>query len=391
MIDLNEPYDVYVATEVGDVSNGGISKWVDDWVKNVAPYLIVKPILLIEVEQEEEWIQYVKQFVDVIHRPGSSWEYEYTMSQLPIANYFSLPDRRTIDMVIKGARKFHLLSYPIPIMMYGNSQNWSSKKMRKVYDRKIDSVCIHSLESETLKYQQKLKKFTKKSLGYQQESIKFQNTLIKDSEISIWIGLGDQKNFDYMIPNVYEFKYNLSANSSNVVGFPARCEPRKNLHFLQKIKSLALTSESSFESAFKDSKNQVKFSDITIEDYRVDKIEDFYKRTDWGISHSCFENEPFGYSIFQSVDYGKLPIIHKNWCKDMKYPFRASTQKHFEKQVAEISKLSVEDRNTYLGDLRKYLSQYSSVEKWRDSLLSIYNQDGDQVWLPTSISPSKGV
>ena len=391
MIDLNEPYDVYVATEVGDVSNGGISKWVDDWVKNVAPYLIVKPILLIEVEQEEEWIQYVKQFVDVIHRPGSSWEYEYTMSQLPIANYFSLPDRRTIDMVIKGARKFHLLSYPIPIMMYGNSQNWSSKKMRKVYDRKIDSVCIHSLESETLKYQQKLKKFTKKSLGYQQESIKFQNTLIKDSEISIWIGLGDQKNFDYMIPNVYEFKYNLSANSSNVVGFPARCEPRKNLHFLQKIKSLALTSESSFESAFKDSKNQVKFSDITIEDYRVDKIEDFYKRTDWGISHSCFENEPFGYSIFQSVDYGKLPIIHKNWCKDMKYPFRASTQKQFEKQVAEISKLSVEDRNTYLGDLRKYLSQYSSVEKWRDSLLSIYNQDGDQVWLPTSISPSKGV
>ena len=391
MIDLNEPYDVYVATEVGDVSNGGISKWVDDWVKNVAPYLIVKPILLIEVEQEEEWIQYVKQFVDVIHRPGSSWEYEYTMSQLPIANYFSLPDRRTIDMVIKGARKFHLLSYPIPIMMYGNSQNWSSKKMRKVYDRKIDSVCIHSLESETLKYQQKLKKFTKKSLGYQQESIKFQNTLIKDSEISIWIGLGDQKNFDYMIPNVYEFKYNLSANSSNVVGFPARCEPRKNLHFLQKIKSIALTSESSFESAFKDYKNQVKFSDITIEDYRVDKIEDFYKRTDWGISHSCFENEPFGYSVFQSVDYGKIPIIHKNWCKDMKYPFRASTQKQFEKQVAEISKLSVEDRNTYLGDLRKYLSQYSSVEKWRDSLLSIYNQDGDQVWLPTSISPSKGV
>ena len=32
MIDLTEPYDVYVATEVGDVSNGGVSKWVDDWV-----------------------------------------------------------------------------------------------------------------------------------------------------------------------------------------------------------------------------------------------------------------------------------------------------------------------------------------------------------------------
>ena len=391
MINLNEPYDVYVATEVGNVSNGGISKWIDDWVNNVAPYLIVKPILLIEVEQEDEWINYVKQFVDVIHRPGSSWEYEYTMSQLPIANYFSLPDRRTIDMIIKGARKFHLLSYPLPIMMYGNSKNWSSEKMRKVYDRKIDSVCIHSLESQTLKYQQKLKKFTKKSLGYQQKSINFQNTLINESEMSIWIGLDNEKDFNLNIPNVYEFKYNLDANSSNVVGFPARCEPRKNLHFLQKIKSIALTSESSFKETFTDYKNKVNFSNIIIEDYRVDKIDDFYRRNDWGISHSCFEDEPFGYSIFQSIDYGKIPVIHKNWCKDMKYPFRASTQKQFEKQIAEISNLSVEDRNTYLGDLRKYLSQYSSVEKWRDSLLSIYNQDGDQVWLPTSISPSKSV
>ena len=189
MINLNEPYDVYVATEVGNISNGGVSKWVDDWVKNVASHLIVKPILIIEVEQGEGWVNYVKQFVDVIHRPGSSWEYEYTMSQLPIANYFSLPDRRAVDMIIKGARKFHLLSYPLPIMMYGNAKDWSTEKMRKIYKRKIDSVCIHSLESETLKYQQKLRKFTKKSLGYQQKSIDFQNTLIKDGEVSIWIGL----------------------------------------------------------------------------------------------------------------------------------------------------------------------------------------------------------
>ena len=391
MINLNEPYDVYVATEVGNISNGGVSKWVDDWVKNVASHLIVKPILIIEVEQGEGWVNYVKQFVDVIHRPGSSWEYEYTMSQLPIANYFSLPDRRAVDMIIKGARKFHLLSYPLPIMMYGNSKDWSTEKMRKVYKRKIDSVCIHSLESETLKYQQKLRKFTKKSLGYQQKSIDFQNTLIKDGEVSIWIGLDNEKQFDFMIPNVYKFEHNLSAVDSNVVGFPARCEPRKNLHFLQKINSVAFTSEITFKNIFNDYKKKVKFSNIEIDDYRADKIKDFYRRTDWGISHSCFENEPFGYSIFQSIDFGKIPILHKNWCKDMEYPFRATTQKQFEKQVAEISKLSVEDRNTYLSKLKSYLSKYTSFEKWRDELLSIYNQDGDQVWLPTNISPSKGV
>jgi len=391
MIDLTEPYDVYVATEVGDVSNGGVSKWVDDWVSNVAPHLIVKPILIIEIEQDEDWINYVQQYVDVIHRPGTEWEWEYTMSHLPISNYFSLPDRRTVDMIIKGARKFHLLSYPLPIMMYGNSQNWSSKRMRKVYDRKIDSVCIHSLESITLKYQQKLRKFTKKVINYQQKSIDYQNYLIADSKNSIWIGLDNEKDFDYMIPNVYEFKYNLSANSSNVVGFPARCEPRKNLHFLQKIESIGLTSEKTYINCFDDYKKNVKLNKFQVIDYRSEKIDSFYRRDDWGISHGCFESEPFGYSIFQSVDYGKMPVIHKNWCKDMKYPFRASTQKQFENKVAEISNLSIEDRNIYLGDLRKYLSQYSSVEKWRDSLLSIYNQDGDQVWLPTSISPSKSV
>ena len=68
MINLNEPYDVY-ATEVGDVSHGGVSVWVDYWLQNIAPYLVTKPVLLIEVEQKDEWDIYVKQFVDVIHRP----------------------------------------------------------------------------------------------------------------------------------------------------------------------------------------------------------------------------------------------------------------------------------------------------------------------------------
>ena len=99
------------------------------------------------------------------------------MSRLPITNYFSLPDRRTVDMVIKGARKFHLLSYPLPIMMYGNSNNWSDTRMRKVYDREIDSICIHSLESKTLKYQRKLRNLPKDTLNYQQKSINYQNKL----------------------------------------------------------------------------------------------------------------------------------------------------------------------------------------------------------------------
>ena len=36
--------------------------------------------------------------------------------------------------------------------------------------------------------------------------------------------------------------------------------------------------------------------------FNDDEVNNFYSRSDWGISHSCFENEPFGYSIFQSID-----------------------------------------------------------------------------------------
>ena len=389
MINLNEPYDVYVATEVGSVSHGGVSLWVDYWVNNVAPYLITKPILIIEVEQTDEWDVYVKQFVDVIHRPGSDWEWEYTMSQLPIANYFSLPDRRTVDMVINGARKFHLLSYPLPIKYQGDENNLPVKKMREIYKRDIDSFVCHSLERETIKFQMDTIKFPKKVKKYMKNSIDFQNLLLKDAKLTAWIGVDEDDTFDYHIPNFYEFKHNLPATDSNIVGFPARSEPRKNLNFLKNSKSLLFTSEKNFETNVKNTKT--KFKSVEVIDYKREDIENFFLREDWGISHSCFESEPFGYSIFQSVDYGKLPIIHKNWCKDMKYPFRASTQKQFETQVAKISKLSLEEKNTYLNELRDYLSKFSSKEKWRNDLLSIYNEDGNQVWLPTDLSPSKSV
>ena len=50
MIDLSQEYDVYVATEVGDYSHGGISVWVDKWISEVAPHLNTRPILILEVE-----------------------------------------------------------------------------------------------------------------------------------------------------------------------------------------------------------------------------------------------------------------------------------------------------------------------------------------------------
>ena len=57
-------------------------------------------------------------------------------------------------------------------------------------------------------------------------------------------------------------------------------------------------------------------SKMKIYHYKPEFKDTFYNM-DWGISHSCFTYEPFGYSIFEAVDYGKLPILHKSWCKDL--------------------------------------------------------------------------
>ena len=391
MIDLTEPYDVYLTTEVKEISNGGISKWVDDWLENVAPHLVVKPVLIVEIQPTEEFRTYALQYIHALSRPGDSWGWEYSYRTLSVPNYFSLPDRRTVDMLIDGARKFHMLSYPIPIMMEGNKSGLSVKQMRDTYKRDIDSLCVHSRESKTLKYQQKKLRFGKKDLDYQKKSIEFQELLISDAKETIWIGINDEDGFDYTISNTYEFNHNLSSNDSNVIGFPARCEARKNINYTENLNTIALTSENSVKNYLHRNKLGSKLHKLSIEEYRSNKIEEFFKSNSWGISHSCYENEPFGYSIFQSVDFGKIPILSKDWCIDMDYPFRASSKIQFERQVAKISKLSVEERNNYLEDLRTYLKRYSNNDDWRDDLLSIYNKDGDQVWLPTNISPSKGV
>jgi len=182
-----------------------------------------------------------------------------------------------------------------------------------------------------------------------------------------------------------EYLIKLKNNESNLV-----LELENNN---QKRREIARAVKKAIAAELKaiEAKTKTKFKSVKVIDYKREDIENFFLRKDWGISHSCFESEPFGYSIFQSVDYGKLPIIHKDWCKDMKYPFRASTQKQFQTQVAKISKLSLEQKNTYLSELRDYLSKFSSIEKWRNDLLSIYNQDGNEVWLPTDLSPSKSV
>ena len=95
---------------------------------------------------------------------------------------------------------------------------------------------------------------------------------------------------------------------------------------------------------------------------------------DWGLSHSAFSSEPFGYSIFEAVDRGKLPIIHSTWCKDFEYPYRVSCKKDFVNIYSSIKDSSYSEKNKWFTLLKEYMvDNYSNKDRWVNDLLTIYN------------------
>jgi hypothetical protein len=93
-------------------------------------------------------------------------------------------------------------------------------------------------------------------------------------------------------------------------------------------------------------------------------------RKDFGIFHGAYFKEPFGYSIFQAIDYGKLPIIHTDWARDVDYKYRASTKNEFDKAVKQIRKDTHSIRYTQFAKLKTYLMSFDNRKKWTKDILS---------------------
>ena len=91
----------------------------------------------------------------------------------------------------------------------------------------------------------------------------------------------------------------------------------------------------------------------------------------WGIFHGAYFKEPFGYSIFQAIDYGKLPIINLDWAPEVNYRYRAETKMEFDKMVKTILRDSYETRLENFMRLKSYMLQFDDVEKWVDDIRNI--------------------
>jgi len=158
---------------------------------------------------------------------------------------------------------------------------------------------------------------------------------------------------------------------SNKVGFAARMETRKCPHFLEGIDSLIFTN--SADVRWWEKNLNTDTSKWKVYNYRHEQ-HDMFMKQDWGISHSAHIYEPFGYSIFQAVDWGKIPILAHDWLPKYDYPFRASTPKEFKEQYEKICNLSLQEKRDILFPLREHLRQWDNKEQWRDKLLEIYNR-----------------
>ena len=333
-------YDVYYSTGGGSMVYGGSDVWVNNWLREVAPKLDHPSKLLIHRRRPD----------------GRHIEFES-----PIEILWQGDDPKLFDKYMNECRKLHILhGYYTPHKLITQNQD------------KLSSVVIHVSTDLSLKagFQlgvPKLKHFS--------ANPKWERQVSKMADNVIWIGLDKIPLHDEVdvidIPNYYEFKNNLSCNESNVVGFAARCETRKAPHFLDGIDSLAFTDIKDWR--WWRAHYKCMFEKTRLYQFNYKNIHRFYGRQDWGISHSCHINEPFGYSIFQAFDYGKLPILQMDWIKDFKYPFRSFTKEQFKEQVDNISSLSVQERNDYLDDFREYLRRYDNKSEWSDKYLEIYN------------------
>lgn len=329
-------YDVYYTTGGGPWVNAGTDTWVNLWMELVAPKLDVKPILLLHR-----------------NKPKGHEEYEF-----PIEAYWHGDDMENFEELCSGARRINIL--------HGH---YTPMKIIEENKHKIHSNILHNSVDHILKSQVG----TDASIGwhpYLDSSWEIEINNI--SKHSIWVGLFDILIKNENIPNFYEFKHNLELSQSNNLGFASRCEGRKNPHYLDGLKSFLFTDSKEFNFIWKSSV-KVDTSKMKIYHYNS-KHKDIFYNMDWGISHSSFTYEPFGYSIFEAVDRGKLPILHSTWCKDFEYPYRASSKKEFQDIYKRLIKVPYSEKNHWFKLLKQFMKDnYTNKDKWVEDLLNIYN------------------
>tara|TARA_B100001769_G_scaffold154659_1_gene121352 strand:- start:45 stop:1031 length:987 start_codon:yes stop_codon:yes gene_type:complete len=324
-----------VTTGFGNIIQGGADVWTNHFIDLVLPQLT------------DDY------FIFVDGRKPVGFETSLT-------NYhFHYDDNNKSEQLLKDCTEIHFLH-----------ANYHKREHLWKHKDKWGNIFVHAYLPDMLKYGDSTKQF---QTNIDTEAV---DDLMKYCKQRIWIGLTDSQLFtDYpnnttTIPNFYEFKIDLLLEklTDSKIGFTSRIESRKNVHYLDKHRGFVLSGKYDWKNIVET--NQYDFNDIKFYQWDSNILDSFMKK-DWSISHSCHTNEPFGYSIFQAVDYGKLPILHSDW-GDIDYKYRASSKEEFDSMVEIICRDSYEEQLDNWIRLSEWMMKYDNKWEWRDKIKNLF-------------------
>ena len=335
-------FDVYFTTGIGKI-NTGVDIWVNNWLSEVSNNLETQPVLLI----------YRNKPID--------FNFE-----IPIEHYWYNDEngnhKDIFEEKFKECRRLNILhSHYTPLELIEDNLD---KLWSYVIHNDLSKVYIQSGLSDV-------------EFGWIPHYSKdWENKILVNAKHKIWVGLFDLTEDVFegyqCIPSFYEFTQNKELREFIKIGFTSRCEVRKNPHYLSGLEGYMFTNIRPFQKTWKKEKG-LDFSKLKKIQYESEFNEKYYEM-DWGISHSAFNAEPFGYSIFQNVDWGKLPILSEDWSPDINYKFRAGNKKEFVNIYKSITQLSYEEKNKEFQSLKSQLiDKFSDNQNWTTKLLNIYN------------------
>lgn len=335
-------FDVYFTTGLGKI-NTGVDIWVNNWLSEISNNLDTQPVLLIYRNKPKDF-----------------------NFEIPIEHYWYNDEngnhKDIFEEKFKECRRVNILhAHYTPLELIEENLD------------KLHSYIIHNDLSKV--YVQS--GLSDSEIGWiPYYSKEWENKILVNAKNKVWVGLYDLTEDVFSgyenIQSYYDFEINKELSNSTKIGFTSRCESRKNPQYLSGLEGYMFMNVRAFQKTWR-LENSLDFSKLKKIQYESEYSKTYYEM-DWGISHSAFNAEPFGYSIFQNVDWGKLPILDKDWCPEITYPFRAGTKKEFVNIYRSIVDLSYEEKEKEFKSLKEQLiNKFSTKQNWIQKLLKIYN------------------
>lgn len=337
-------YDILVTTGCGNTIQGGADIWSNHFLNEIYPIISKTKNYKVLVDSK---------------RP-TEWDSSY-FDDLSIDIQFFGDSIENTYKLLENCNKIHFL-HP----------NYHKRNHLWEFRDKFETIFVHAYPREMKNSLKDLPELSRLQFGTNVDEIWYDEFLTYFKKV-IWIGNNPTEfKYTHIIPNFYEFKHNLDL-SSNIdngkIGFTSRAETRKCIHWMDNHKGYALTNIYDIHNLRENT--EFKLQNIKIYQWKPEILTKFMLK-DWGIFHGAHFKEPFGYSIFQAVDFGKLPIIHSDWGNGLDYKYKISSKKDFDIYIHTILTDSHETRLHEWNKLRNYLKTFDNKSEWVNQIIQLF-------------------